>query len=214
MQVLEIKGINKKILLSDEWYSIDEDVFVKKNKTGIFEMIAVYFLEKYDENANPLFNLVIGEICLDNISIESIENTLDVYGWTYNPLTKTITTDDEEYDKDWSEYLIAEALLNHSKEGNLELRTDIYFDKVIEVLQDKIVNIPQLANYYTQEGKKWLSNEYGDYHNKTTGFDIDVASDYEEFRAEISNEINKLDEIKSVKWTKEEHGYVLWIEFI
>lgn len=214
MEILQVKGTNKKLILKDEWYSIDEDVFVKKNKNGVFELVAIYFLENYDKNSNQLFNLAKGEICLDNIKIETIENALETYGWTYDSINKTVISDEEIYNKQWSEYLIAEVLLNHGNAGDLDVIVDISFNRVTELLEDNLISISCLANHYVNEGEKWLINEYGDYSDKTTGMDIDIVSDDEYFRTEIINEINKLDKVESAKWTKEDHGYVLWIKFL
>lgn len=214
MQVLKIKDSSYKLFLTNEWYSIDEDIFVKKDNDGLFQMIGVYFLENYNEDSNPLFNLAIGEIDLKQIETKSIESALDVYGWTYDSTNKTVVTDVKEYDREWSGYLIAEVLLNHSNEGDLEVMTDISFEEVIKNLGNNTIDISKLANSYVNAGKEWLINEYGDYHNKTTGMDIEEDTNDEDIRNELSTQIQKIDEVNSVKWVQEDYGYVLWIEFI
>lgn len=213
MQVLHIKDSSYKLFLTDEWCWVDEDIFVKKNKDGLFEMIGAYFLENYDENSNPLFNLAIGKIDLKEIETKSIESALDIYGWEYDAISKTVVTDVKEYDKEWSEYLIAEVLLNHTNEGDLKVMIDIPFEEVIENLENNVIDVPKLSNYYVNAGKEWLISEYGDYHGKTTGMDIE-GSDDKYLRDELTALIQKNDEVNSVKWVQEDYGYVLWIEFI
>lgn len=134
MEVLTIKDTKYKLFLPQEWASLNEDVFLKKVYDRAFELIAVYFIE--DNEGNRYFNIARGEIDLNAIEEDILESAFDVYGWKYDLKNKQVISDDEIFDKNWSDYLLAEVLLNHCDEGDLDIVECDTFEEVVENLQD------------------------------------------------------------------------------
>lgn len=211
MELLNIKDTKYKLFLPKEWNQLDEDVFLRKLKDRIYKLIAVYFIEDED---NKYFNLVLGEINLDGIKKDTLKSAFDVYGWEYDMHNQKVISDDKTFDKDWSEYLLAEVLLNHCDEGDLDITRYDTFEEVVESLKDIAFSISTVAHDYIQSGKDWLIKEYGNYRGKTTGIDINEDSNDKEVRDSLQKEIEKDNLVHKVWWQKEDYGYVLFIEFV
>lgn len=211
MKVLTIKDTNHKLFLAQAWASLDEDVFLKNIYDRVFKLIAVYFIE--DDEGDSYFNIAKGEIDLDTIEEEAIKSAFEVYDWKYDLESREVITDDETFDKDWSDYLLAEVLLNHCDEGDLDIIKCDTFEEVVKNLDGIAITASQLANNYILLGKDWLIGEYGKYEGNTTGMDADEEANDKEIRLILQKEIEKDSSVSKVWWQKEHYGYTLWIKF-
>lgn len=214
MEVLKIKECDKKIYLPKEWFSIDEDVFVKRVEDDNFSLIAVYHLKSEDnKNSDGYYNVLLGNIDLSVVSDEKKQEALDVYDWKYDTQTEEVDCCGIIYDKEWSKYLLAEALINHTDEGTSDITECCSLTEVENKLKCIIYDLNDLANKYLNCGMEWLTNKYGDYCDKSTGVDIEEDSSIEDFRLDISRILESDTRVYKAWWQKEDYGYVLWIEF-
>lgn len=141
IKALIIKETNYKIFLKEEWYQIDEDVFVKKDEDDdIFYLIGVYLSPESTSDEEPLFNLAMGSVDLNNKNEEDIKKALDTYDWNYDTENKQVIIYDETFDTEWSKYLIAEAIINHGN-SDLEVLSNISFEEVLDNLKLDLADI-------------------------------------------------------------------------